>query len=296
MRNRRLVFSACLCLCLAVLPARAAEPLLWKVEDGHSGGQVYLFGALHFGAESFYPLPEAVLSAYRKSPILAVELDIETLPEGTSQHLVERLGQYRDSRQLSETLAPALWDSLSHRAEVLGLNPEQLLRLKPWLAALQLVNLQVAQSDYQHKLGLDNHFLLMARADPDKDIHQLETLEQQLALFAGLSERQQADFLEHTLKTFDTGKAQLKSLAEAWQEGDAEALEEAILGAFNHREYSQRLYHRVFRRRNLAMAETAVGYLGRGEQVFLVVGVGHLLGEEGLVALLEARGYRVSRL
>lgn len=282
-------------LLLVLCPARASEPLMWQVDSNGAAGQLYLFGSLHYGAENFYPLPERVLSAYRKSDVLAVELDTESLSPAMSRQLLAHLGQYNDDRRLSETLSQDLWRNLSRQGEVLGMNPEQLLRLKPWLAALQLVNMQVSLSEYRQNLGLDTHFLRLAHSKGDKEIRPLETLEQQLALFAGLDERQQEAFLARTLAEFNAGEMQLESLAQAWREGDAAALEEAILGAFTNEEYSRNLYDRVFRKRNRAMAEAAIGYLDEGERVFLVVGVGHLLGDEGLVQLLSARGYRVRR-
>ncbi|MDQ2075696.1 TraB/GumN family protein [Marinimicrobium sp. ABcell2] len=283
-------------LSLFSAPSFGAEPALWRVEQPQSGARLYLFGSLHFGAESFYPLPGRVLAAYQESDVLAVELDSDSLPPNLARQAVRRLGQYSENRNLSQHLDPELWFQLQHQSQALGLDPEQWLNIKPWLAALQLVSLQVSLSGYQQSLGLDSYFLGLARADQNTEIRELETLEQQLALFAGLSERQQNDFLARTLQDFDAGSAYLSALAQAWQVGDVEALEKAVLGAFNEEDYSQKLYHRVFRLRNKAMVEVLDGYLNQGEKVFLVVGVGHLLGEDGLVNLLGQQGYRVSRV
>jgi uncharacterized protein len=273
-----------------------AEPAIWKVEKRDSGARLYLFGSLHYGSESFYPLPERVLTAYRESDVLAVELDSGALAPEFAQQAVYRLGQYTENRNLPQQLGPELWLQLQDQSKTLGLDPEQWVYIKPWLAALQLVNFQVSISDYQQRLGLDSYFLELARTDESKEIRQLETLEQQLYLFAGLSDQQQRDFLARTLKDFDAGRAYLTALAHAWKAGDVEALEAAVLGAFNEEEYSQKLYHRVFRMRNKAMVGVLGEYLNQGERVFLVVGVGHLLGEDGLVQQLAQQGYSVRRL
>ena len=45
-----------------------------------------------------------------------------------------------------------------------------------------------------------------------------------------------------------------------------------------------------------AMADIVDGWLGQGEPVFVVVGAGHLVGPDGLVALLRAKGYDVTQV
>lgn len=272
-----------------------SAPLLWRLENSESGARVYLFGALHYGAEKFYPLPEPVLAAYEDARILAVELNLDSLSPQYVRQVTVRQGHYPKGRQLSEELSPRLWAKLSERALSLGLEPTQLLPLKPWLAALQLVNLQVSASEFEQRLGLDRHFLKRAERDA-KAVHQLETLEQQMALFSSLSAAEQTDFLAQTLREFDNGQAQLTHLAEAWHRGDERALAKAILGAFNDEPFSKHLYQKVFAQRNRAMAEMVSNYLEEGARVFFVVGVGHMVGEEGLVALLQARGYTLERL
>ncbi len=273
-----------------------AAPLMWRLDNPDSGARVYLFGALHYGAESFYPLPDSILRAYDEASILAVELDLEALSPEYVREVSLAQGYYSSGQTLSETLPPALWSELAERVHGLELSSAQLLPLKPWLAALQLVNLQLLESEFDQQLGLDRYFLQRAKRDADKEIHELETLEQQMALFSNLSSGEQQDFLAQTLKEFEAAPEQLAHLAQAWQKGDEQALAEAILGAFNDQAFSQHLYREVFVQRNYAMAEAVSDYLNKGEQVFFVVGVGHLLGEEGLVALLKARGYTPERL
>lgn len=286
-----LVFLTLMSVSLSVNSA----PLLWRLDNPESGARVYLFGALHYGAENFYPLPESVGTAYEQAQILAVELDLGALSPRYVRQVTLRQGHYPEGQQLSETLSPALWDELAQRARSVGLEPAQLMPLKPWLAALQLVNLQVIESEYDQHLGLDRYFLERASGDA-KEVHQLETLDQQMALFSSLSPEEQEDFLAQTLSQFDAAPAQLERLAKAWLAGDERALAESILGAFNDQEFSKQLYQEVFVQRNRAMAEVVSDYLEDGEQVFFVVGVGHLLGREGLVALMEERGYSPERL
>ncbi len=47
--------------------------------------------------------------------------------------------------------------------------------------------------------------------------------------------------------------------------------------------------------RNAGMADTAAGYLESGKKVFFVVGAGHMVGPDGIPALLKKMGYTVER-
>ncbi len=272
-----------------------ARPLLWRVQHRDRPEPVYLFGALHFGDDSFFPLPDSVLEAYDESDLLAVELDVSRVGPDRVRATLDRMGRYPSGVQLSERIGPALWEQLSRASERLGVDAESIVHLRPWLAALQLVNLQVARSDYEAGQGIDRYFL--SKAAGTKPVEPLETLEQQLSLFADMTEGEQSAFLEHTLQDLEATGPQLRRMARAWREGDRDDLESVILGAFDRSDaFSQTLYRRVFKTRNEAMVDAVESYLSARQKVFLVVGIGHLIGPDGLVDSLQHAGYRVEQL
>lgn len=280
---------------LAISYVRAeAQPLLWLVEDKASGGKVYLFGSLHYGAAKFYPLPDWVLNAYESSDSLAVELDIDSIPVTRIQEVLYKQGYYSDDKQLSTQAGKLLWEKLTKLCNKLAVDPQVYMQKKPWLVAMELVNLQLSRSDYQQSLGLDKYFLTLAR--DQKPILELENLDDQIRLFAQLNDADQLQFLQTTLDNFAKGEATLNALAEAWYQGDENALYEGIFGAFRIEKIGQKLYPLIFVERNTQMATTIVTYITSSKKVFLIVGVGHMLGEDGLVALLKKKGYRVTKI
>ncbi|WP_347329733.1 TraB/GumN family protein [Marinimicrobium locisalis] len=286
-----LVFSAGV---LADNPAQS-QPLLWRVQTSEHSVPVYLFGSLHFGDDSFYPLPSPVIEAYQTSDLLAVELDVSNVEPRRMRATLDRLGRYPSGVELSERIDAELWSQLTRASERLGMDAESIVHLRPWLAALQLVNLQVARSNYQAGQGIDRYFMDLAANT--KPVKPLETLEQQLALFAGMTEEEQRAFLEHTLADLEATGPQLDRMAQAWREGDQADLEAVILGAFDRQDpFSQTLYERVFKTRNEAMIGAVKTYLGERQQAFVVVGIGHLIGRDGLVEGLRHSGYSVERL
>ena len=281
---------------LFALPAANAKlsPLLWRVSSEASAGQVYLLGSIHFGHDSFYPLPAVIMDAYHRSGSLAVELDLQALDQRRAAALMMTRGRYPPETTLRNELDEATWSRLQQVGAQLGVEVDGFLSLQPWLVAVQLVSLQMLETHYRRELGVDRHFLQLARGR--KPIRELETMEQQLAVFAQFSAAEQALFLRQTLQTFERGEVQLERIATAWKAGDRRALESAVLAAFRAGPGSENMFRLVFTERNARMVSAVVDFLARGERVFMVVGVGHVLGEEGIVARLDKAGYRLQRL
>jgi Uncharacterized protein conserved in bacteria len=280
--------------CFSSFVQAASQPLLWKVEDQRSQVRLYLFGSLHYGDKKFYPLPDTVLNAYQASDALAVELDIDALKAEQIHITLQRYGYYSDGKNLPAAAGVQLWQKIKDISSSLGIDAQQLTPFQPWLAAMQLTSLQLARSNYQPSLGVDKYFLSAARGK--KNILELETLDEQMQLFSQLSESEQLEFLQITLKEHGTTEDSLNTLAEAWYRGDEKTLDEAVFSAFHERPLGKKLYQMIFVERNKQMVQTVEKYLKNIQQIFLVVGIGHMLGDDGLIALLEEKGYTVTRI
>lgn len=272
----------------------ASQPLLWQVVHKDLSGKAYLFGSLHYGKESFYPLPISVMSAYESSDSLAVELDIDAISAAHLNSILQTHGFYSGDRTLETRASSDLWQKLSGVCNKLSLEPESFIRTKPWLVAMQLVNVQLARSQYQQSLGLDKYFLSLARNK--KPILALESLTEQIELFAHLDEAEQMAFLLATLDEFDSTNSSLDKLADAWIDGNESALNTLILTTFQKQKIGKQLYPIMFVERNKRMAMSIISYMKSSQKIFLVVGVGHMLGEDGLVTLLKQAGYQVTRV
>ena len=185
-----------------------------------------------------------------------------------------------------------MWKTLTQVSENLGGDAQQLKQFRPWLAAMQLTNMQLSRSDYQQALGLDKYFLTASRGK--KIILELESLDEQMQLFNQLSDAEQIEFLQVTLNEQGKAEESLKRLADAWYQGDEPTLNELVFSSFRQRKLGHRLYQFIFVERNKQMLKTINAYMKKAQKIFLVVGVGHMLGEDGLVALFQAQGYQVT--
>ena len=129
-------------------------------------------------------------------------------------------------------------------------------------------------------------------ARADKRVVGLETLEFQLGLFDSLPFDMQTEFLLASLREQSGMATQIESMIAAWKDGDSAALAAAV-----NQELAREpeLYEALIVDRNLRWLEAIREWLQRDEDVLLVVGAGHLVGEDGLVRLLTKEGVRVTQ-
>lgn len=282
---------------LSPLVFAGASPLLWKVSatDDESEASVYLLGAIHFGRPSMYPLSASVMQAYERAEALVVELDIAALDQQQVSGLITAHGIYGEGDSLVANLGTDTWRRLQQVCDELEVEADSFRSLKPWLVAVQLVSLQMHKSGYREEWGVDRFFLNRARGS--KPIRELESIEEQLSIFSRLSNREQALLLEQALDTTGEGRGYLQSLARAWSEAEKQELERLVLEPFElsgeQDPVGEKIFRLVFGDRNLRMADAVEQFLRDRQQVFVVVGVGHLLGDKGVAEELRRRGYRV---
>lgn len=276
----------------------SARPLMWQVEKPGVAGEVYLFGSLHYGLPDFYPLPDYVMQAYEASDALVVELDVETLEQTDVADLMTQLGYWSttdkaNQQPLRNLIGKKQWNLLADKAADQGINAERFKNTRPWLVSMQLVSGQLRQTRFAATQGIDRYFIGLAREQ--KPILQLETFEQQIRTFSDISEEYQAALLASTLKDYEQAPEMLEKLATSWQQGNADQLEKHIFTAFEGSDVGEVLYERVFTGRNEQMAAYITNKLAAPQRYFVVTGIGHMLGDDGLVCLLQRDGYQIQQ-
>ena len=89
----------------------------------------------------------------------------------------------------------------------------------------------------------------------------------------------------------------LERLAEAWARSDYQELSNyAQWCRCVDTEDDRALMRRLIDGRNVAMADALQRRHEAGERLFLAVGALHMIGEQGVPALLQARGFEVRRI
>ena len=129
-------------------------------------------------------------------------------------------------------------------------------------------------------------------ATPKATRRAFETPAEQIALLSGGAMDEQIASLRETLHEMDEKPDEFQILVKAWTDGDLAALDREALEQI--RKSTPGLFRRLVTDRNARWTKVLDTRLkGRGRTV-VVVGIGHLLGPDGVPARLRALGYSVT--
>lgn len=274
----------------ASLPAQTGKNFLWKVE-GEGGSIAYLLGSLHVLTPEWYPLSSAINQAFADSKTLVEEVDIDETSDPTLMMSVISKAMLTDGKTLDQVVAPEVFAEVKQRAEKSGLPMMALQRMKPWLVAITLMTPTLQAAGFKPELGVDRHFYDRAKAAGMKR-QALETISYQLDRFDQLSPKLQADLLKTTMEDMDTEVTGVKDMAQAWSSGNVSSMEKMTLAALKE---SPELYARLLVERNANWIPHIEACLREKSGCFIVVGAAHLVGPDGLPALLAKKGYKVTQ-
>jgi len=279
-------------LAVALVAALAAAPgqsFVWKAVG--KGNTVYLAGSIHMLTADSYPLNPVFERAFTDSDLLVEEVDLAEMmgPEVQMQTLMR--GMLPSGQTLEKVLAPATLALLNKAAADVGAPLEALQRLKPWMIALTLEGLELHNAGFDPELGLDMHFYNLAKK-AGKTVQGLETVEYQISRFDDMTFEQQDRLLAESLKEMSTEKASVHKLTDAWKAGDAAAVERIVLADLKTDPF---LYQRLLVERNKNWLPKIEALFARKGRALVLVGAAHLVGSDGLVAMLKAKGYTVEQ-
>lgn len=268
----------------------AARHFLWEVSS--LTNRIYLFGTVHAGKASFYPLPGPVRNALADSKMLAVEADItESKAMAKSS---ESLVLTPPDRLANHVPAP-LYERFRRQLERFGIAEERMAPLRPFPAASVLAFSEWARLGYLPQYGVDLRLLRDAR-EAKMPIVELEGVQSQAALVASLTEQESLQAFEGMLFALESGltRDQITGMVNAWQSGDPALLLEVARAYNDSVPGAREIEEKFIWSRHEAMADKIEQWLLQGRSpVFVAVGALHLAGPRGLVAMLDKRGYLV---
>lgn len=284
--------AAALVLALAATAwaAPAGKHPLWRVRSGDAS--LYLLGSIHALPPESYPLAPVLERAFDEAGSLVFECDLAELDAPSLQEEFRRRAVL-EGPGLSKRLAPGTWLRLEKALRAGSLDPAPFERLKPWAVAETLAFLKIREAGFSVERGVDRHFFGAARAR-GKPIIGLEPGRTALDIFEGLTEGEQERLLLEALSEVESGTGELRELYAAWRSGDAEGLARALLAPMAA---EPALFRKLLTDRNERWLPKLEALLKKGgAPALVVVGAGHLVGEQGVVETFRKKGYVVEQL
>lgn len=288
-----------------VVAAASAEPappvpLLWKVSDADN--EIYLLGSFHMLKPTDYPLSKDVDGAFEDAETVVFELSPEEMSSPALGMAMGQAALRRDGTMLdSELPAPVAeklraWNETNAASlQKIGLAPQVFQMFEPWFVGLTISIVEMNKLGLDPAIGLDMHLSDRARR-ASKPTLGLEQGSEQIAVFDGMGKDEQLQFLEESLNEADDATVEIEKLHDAWRRGDATGLWNGMAAEMRTE------YPALYRRINVARNDAWVPKLQRmldgetGDDTLVVVGALHLLGDDGVVEKLRAKGYTVERI
>jgi uncharacterized protein YbaP (TraB family) len=271
----------------AVDASRPAKTFLWTVTSPTA--TVHLLGSIHVASPDLYPLDPRIEAAFERSSVLVLELPVHPEARRAAAEQLRVAGTYPAGETLDAHLDPVLLERLQEHLRARAVPFAAARGLRPWLLATSILFDEMQRQGYHPALGIDRYFAARAAADR-KRVLALETIAEQVALLAGMSERAQEAMLRDALAGLDRLGEVLGEAVRRWRAGDADGVERLLIAPT--RAQSPEVYQRLFAERNARMTAALEGYLRAAGERFVVVGCGHLVGQGGILDRLRVQGYR----
>lgn len=285
---RRLALALLALLAIGAGPV-LAEPALWVVKDEDS--TIYLFGTVHVLRPQTQWRSDKTTKAFAAADEVVMEIEQPEDP-AAAQALSLRYGVDRTT-PLSAKLKPEARAKLEAAARGMGVPPQNLEPMRPWLAALTVSLTPLLQAGYDPESGVEKLLTVQAKAS-GKPISAFETLEQQIRFFADMTPAQELHLLESTLDEIDEGPAKIDALVAAWAAGDQAELGRQMVDELQ-RDYPD-VYRLLLVDRNRDWAGQLKTRLAGSGVTFVAVGAGHLAGPDSLQAELAKLGIKAERV
>lgn len=266
----------------------AAAQVLWRVmADGPAGAghTSYVLGTMHTVEPEMLDTLAGLAEALECATVVYGEVDASDMML-SSEALACAIAPSDSTLQC--LLSPAALDSVCRYVSTFGVDGARTVdvlgKMKP---AMLDAFLEVRRSGVSTDMSPDIALQHRARA-MGKEVRALETAEQQMYMLMSTPIAEQLESLMESVRAPEAAQAASDSLVDAYRHQDLEAIGNLII-----REMKDAYAERLLYARNCAWAAMLVPEMRR-RSALVAVGAGHLVGPEGLLALLSKAGYDIS--
>lgn len=277
-------------LILTLLPSLLlAESSVWKISKGEQS--LYIGGTCHVLRPSDYPLPAEFDTAYAASDTLVFEIDPAAAQDPAFAMQLLAKASYTDGRSLKSVLSDKAYAALAAQGKKSGLPIEMLNGIKPGMVMMMLMMQELTKAGVSEE-GVDMHYHALGLKD-NKSVQSLETPEFQIDLITSLGEGMEDELVLYGLEDLSHMQELFSELIGSWRTGDLAQIEALFLS--DMRDYPE-LYAKMLVDRNQRWIPQIEAYLKSPEIEFVLIGVAHAAGEDGILHLLEGQGYSVEQV
>jgi len=267
--------------------ATLSPSFIWRVSNAEQS--FLLGGTIHLLSQSDFPLPPAFDRAYAESQSLVLEMDLAEQSSPEFQQLSIKYMFLPQGESVFDSLDKPAKKQLKKWLAENNLNKSQIKPMRPSMLSLFVSITELAKIN-MHMAGVDQFYYDKAMAD-QRAIMGLESSEQQLQFLAKMGEENPSQLILQTLEDASKIAPLMDTLKAAWRNGDAQAMHRLMVEDMQ-RDYPD-IYEQLLVERNHQWLPLLEQELDDEGQELVLVGAAHLVGEDGLLQLLAAKGYQI---
>jgi len=263
---------------------------MWEVKNNDT--TVYLVGSVHVADENFYPIHAKYEKAFLEADYIGFEINLTEIPSAKEQKNIIEMSTYTDGSTIKEHVSKETYSRIVDFLMNNDIELESISMLKPFKLAAFIQGMAIENAEYIE--GIDVYFLqkTLERGIP---VIGVETLEAHSEVFAKISTETQERILNYTLDQYysNTINDSTDELIDLWKKGD----DESLLKIFNDMSSEQEYQKVMLTDRNILMANKVEELLNsnKEEVYFIMIGALHYPGKQGIIKLLQEKGYSVVR-
>lgn len=274
---------------IALLTNLSGQSSVWKISKGDQ--HLYLGGTCHMLRADDYPLPQEFEHAYEQAHTLVFEIDPAALNDPAFATELMAKARYNDGRSLKTVLSPEAYSALENQGKQSNLPIALFDSMKPGMVMMMITMQELAKQGV-HQEGVDLHYHQRGLKD-GKTILALEDPSYQIELIVNMGEGQESELVLFGLQDLDQMGNEFGQIIAAWRTGDLQRLQALFIDDLL--EFPQ-LYQDLISDRNLKWLPQLEDMLQTPEIEFVLVGVGHAVGQDGVLTHLRNNGYHIEQI
>ena len=279
------------CLFFAVISVYSvfAQSSVWKVTNGDN--VLYLGGSSHLLRAEDFPLPTEFDMAFDASQEMVFETDINSVSNPEIVQLMMMKSLLPEGKTLKSLLSDKVYDELSKVCAENNIPMENVQNIKPAMLMSILEMVQIKKMGFQPQ-GVDTYYFAKQMAKKGEWTH-FESVEFQMDLLTTIGDGFEDEYVKYSLADMKNIEKELSILIDEWRKGNTKFISKKLKK--NSKQFPL-VYNKMFTERNANWMPQIEQFLQDDKVEFVVVGLGHLVGKDGLLKLLKNKGYKVEQL
>jgi uncharacterized protein YbaP (TraB family) len=262
---------------------------VWRVAK--NGNMLYLGGSIHILRESDFPLPGAFDIAFSRSDMLVLEADVRQLEDPEIIEYMTEQMFLPDNITLESLLEPDVYELLASACRQHGFPIEMVSNFKPSMITTMLSLLQIEGYGFI-QLGVDFYYLEKAIYESMPVIF-LESVQTQINMLVTMGDGYENDYVRYSLYDMDNTESLMEILVSDWRNGTAATTEQMLA---DMRERWPLIYKTMITDRHDAWMPQIKDFLDSGQVYFVIAGLAHMYGPDGLLQLLADYGCTIEQV